>query len=77
MVFGIFEKNNFKHIRFHDLRHTFATFLVDHKINIKTISSTLGHAQASTTMNYYVHNLEFASKASAELLENILLSNNM
>lgn len=67
-------KNNFRHIRFHDLRHTFATLLVGHKIDIKTVSSTLGHAQASTTMNYYVHNLESASKASVELLENMLLS---
>lgn len=67
-------KNNFRHIRFHDLRHTFATLLVGNKMNIKTVSSTLGHAQVSTTMNYYVHDLESASKASAELLENMLLS---
>lgn len=67
-------KNNFTHIRFHDLRHTFATLLVGNKMNIKTVSSTLGHAQVSTTMNYYVHDLESASKASAELLENMLLS---
>lgn len=68
------KKNNFRHIRFHDLRHTFATLLVGNKMNIKTVSSTLGHAQVSTTMNYYVHNLEYASKASVELLENMLLS---
>ena len=67
------EKNNFPHIRFHDLRHTFATLLVGNNVDIKTVSSTLGHAQASTTMNYYVHSLESASKASAELLENILI----
>lgn len=67
------EKNNFHHIRFHDLRHTFATLLVGNNVDIKTVSSTLGHAQASTTMNYYVHSLESASKASAELLENMLV----
>lgn len=68
------KNNNFTHIRFHDLRHTFATLLVGHKVDIKTVSSTLGHAQASTTMNYYVHSLESASKASAELLENLLIN---
>ncbi len=67
------KRNNFRHIRFHDLRHTFATLLVGNKMNIKTVSSTLGHAQVSTTMNYYVHDLESASKASAELLENLLI----
>lgn len=67
------EKNNFPHIRFHDLRHTFATLLVGNNVDINTVSSTLGHAQASTTMNYYVHSLESASKASAELLENMLV----
>lgn len=69
------KQNNFTHIRFHDLRHTFATLLVGHKIDIKTVSSTLGHAQASTTMNYYVHSLESTSKAGAELLEEILVKN--
>lgn len=51
------EKNNFPHIRFHDLRHTFATLLVGNNVDIKTVSFTLGHAQASTTINYYVHSL--------------------
>lgn len=69
------KQNNFTHIRFHDLRHTFATLLVGHKIDIKTVSSTLGHAQASTTMNYYVHSLESTSKAGAELLEELLVKN--
>lgn len=73
--FSVFlENNGFPHIRFHDLRHTFATLLVANKVNVKTVSSTLGHAQVSTTMNYYVHDLESASRDSAELLENLLVS---
>lgn len=68
------KKNNFKHIRFHDLRHTFATLLISNNVDVKTVSSKLGHAQTSTTLNFYVHNLESTDKASAELLENLLVS---
>lgn len=73
--FSVFlENNGFTYIRFHYLRHIFAPLLVANKVNVKTVSSTLGHAQVSTTMNYYVHDLESASRDSAELLENLLVS---
>lgn len=66
-------KNNFPHIRFHDLRHTFATLLISSNVDIKTVSHKLGHASTNTTLKFYVHDLESTDKASAELLENILV----
>ncbi len=69
------KKHGFPHIRFHDLRHTFATLLISYNVDVKTVSHKLGHASATTTMNFYVHNLESTDKASAELLENKLFSN--
>ena len=69
------KKNDFPHIRFHDLRHTFATLLITSNVDIKTVSHKLGHASPTTTMNFYVHNLESADKASAELLEEMLIKN--
>lgn len=66
-------KNNFPHIRFHDLRHTFATLLISMNIDVQTVSHKLGHASATTTMNFYVHNLESTDKASAALLEDMLV----
>ena len=71
------KKNGFPHIRFHDLRHTFATLLISYNVDVKTVSHKLGHASPTTTMNFYVHNLESTDKASAELLEDMLLSNNV
>lgn len=68
-------KHGFPHIRFHDLRHTFATLLISYNVDVKTVSHKLGHASATTTMNFYVHNLESTDKASAELLEDKLFSN--
>jgi integrase len=69
-------KNNLPHIRFHDLRHTFATLLISMNIDVQTVSHKLGHASATTTMNFYVHNLESADKASTKLLEDMLVFKN-
>lgn len=42
-------------IKFHGLRHTFATTLIENKVDVKTVSSLLGHSDISTTLNVYVH----------------------
>ena len=42
-------------LRFHGLRHTFATSLIASKCDIKTVSSILGHSDVSITLNTYVH----------------------
>lgn len=42
-------------IKFHGLRHTFASTLIENKIDIKTVSTILGHSDISTTLNVYVH----------------------
>lgn len=52
-------------IRFHELRHTHATLLLQEGIDIKTIQQRLGHADISTTLNTYAHvTAELDSKAS-------------
>ncbi|MBQ6198273.1 MAG: site-specific integrase [Bacteroidales bacterium] len=42
-------------LRFHALRHSFATRCIDSRCDYKTVSSILGHASIATTMNLYVH----------------------
>ena len=59
-------------IPFHGLRHTSATLLIASKQDVRTVSSRLGHAQASTTMNIYAHQLKESDKRAADALENIL-----
>ena len=42
-------------IRFHGLRHSFATRCIESKCDYKTVSALLGHSNISTTLNLYVH----------------------
>ena len=44
-----------KHVRFHDLRHTFATMALENGMDVKTLSATIGHVSAATTLDIYSH----------------------
>ena len=55
-----------KDINFHALRHTFATRAMEAGMDIKVLSSILGHAQASTTLNLYAHALPDHKRLSME-----------
>ena len=44
-----------EYLRFHDLRHTFATTALQNGIDVKTVSSMLGHFDAGFTLRTYTH----------------------
>ena len=60
----LLEKHNLKHIRFHDLRHSCASLLLDNGVAMKQIQEWLGHSDFSTTANIYAH-LEYKSKVNS------------
>ncbi len=60
----ILDDNGFKHIRFHDLRHSCATLLYANGVALKDIQLWLGHSDIATTSNIYTH-LDFDSKISS------------
>ena len=51
----ILERAGCKKVRFHDLRHTFSTMALEHGMDIKTLSATIGHVSAATTLDIYSH----------------------
>ena len=62
------EKNGFRRIRFHDLRHSCASLLLANGVPLKHIQEWLGHSDFAITANTYAH-LEFSSKlASAQAM---------
>ena len=55
-------------IRYHDLRHTYATFLFESGVDVKTAAYLLGHADVSVTMRIYTHLSEQKKAASTTAL---------
>ncbi|HJC23255.1 MAG TPA: tyrosine-type recombinase/integrase [Candidatus Eisenbergiella merdavium] len=60
----ICDKNNLKHIRFHDLRHSCASLLYENGVDLKAIQEWLGHSTISTTANIYTH-LNYKNKITS------------
>ncbi|CVI65682.1 site-specific tyrosine recombinase XerC [Clostridiales bacterium CHKCI001] len=67
------ESKKLPDIPLHGLRHTSATLLISQNIDVRTISSRLGHAQTSTTMNIYAHSLKKMDEVAADTLENLFI----
>ncbi len=59
-------------VRFHDLRHTFATIALQNGVDIKTVSSILGHFSAGFTLDTYAHVTTAAQKEAAATIGNVL-----
>lgn len=58
-----------KRVKFHALRHTFATRCVELGFDVKSLSMILGHANVSVTLNTYVHPSFERLKSMMELLD--------
>ena len=60
----LLKRNGFKHMRFHDLRHSCASLLLANGVPMEQIQEWLGHSDFSTTANIYAH-LDYSSKVSS------------
>ena len=69
------EKAGCKHIRFHDLRHTFATTALANGMDIKTLSAIIGHNSAETTLNIYTHITDEMQRTAADKIEQGIMGN--
>ena len=67
----VLEKIGMRHIRFHDLRHTFASVLINKEVPLINVSNFLGHSTISTTANIYAHLDHAAKQNSADVISEI------
>ena len=63
-------------IRFHDLRHTYASLMIEQGENLKYIQSQLGHSSPTVTLNVYSHLMKSVNQEAALRLENAIFEIN-
>ena len=63
-------------INFHGIRHTNATLLISQNVDVAVVAARLGHAQISTTFNFYVHPLASHNRSAGIVLQNLLVDKN-
>ncbi|ASS49903.1 MAG: integrase [Candidatus Fluviicola riflensis] len=69
---NLMEKLEIPALKFHGLRHSFATRCIESNCDYKTVSVLLGHSNISTTLNLYVHpNLEQKKKAIEQMFRGL------
>lgn len=72
MLKRVLERAGIPKVRFHDLRHTFATLALQNGVDIKTVSGMLGHFSAGFTLDTYAHVTTAAQKQAADIMESVL-----
>ena len=70
----VLKKARLPHIRFHDLRHSYANLLLKAGIHPKIVSERLGHANIGITLDTYSHVLPGLQERAAERLDEMLES---
>ena len=72
MLHRVLDRAGLPRLRFHDLRHTFATLALQNGVDIKTVSGMLGHYSAGFTLDTYTHVTTLAQTKAAETMGGLL-----
>lgn len=62
---------NIGHLRFHDLRHTFGSQLIENNVSPKRVQTEMGHSSANVTLNIYTHVLDESAQKFKSVLDNL------
>lgn len=68
----VLEQSKLPHIRFHDLRHTYATLMLRNGVPAKIASSILGHSSIGITLNTYSHVVTEMQQGAVGVVDDIL-----
>ena len=69
---NLLEKNGLPLIRFHELRHTAGTLMIENGLPAKFVQEFLGHEDISTTMNFYIDTSAESKKTTAATMGRIM-----
>ena len=72
MLQRVLKRAGLERIRFHDLRHTFSVLALQNGVDVKTLSSMLGHYSAGFTLDTYAHVTTSMQKQAANAVGNFL-----
>ena len=72
MLHRVLKRAGLPQVRFHDLRHTFATLALQNGVDIKTVSGMLGHFSAGFTLDTYAHVTTAAQREAARTMSGVL-----
>ena len=68
----VLKKANLEEIRFHDLRHTAASLMLNNGIPALVVSKMLGHAKTSTTLDIYGHLIPVMQSEAARIMDELV-----
>ncbi len=66
------DKAGVKNIRFHDLRHTAASLMLNNGVPVIVVSKILGHSKTSTTLDIYGHIIPVMQEQAAQIMDEIV-----
>jgi len=66
------KREGLEHIRFHDLRHSNVTALIEAGVTMKAVSYRIGHANISTTMDIYAHCTSKMQHDAGDAIDNLI-----
>ena len=72
MLHRVLKRAGLPKVRFHDLRHTFATLALQNGVDVKTVSGMLGHFSAGFTLDTYAHITSAAQRQAAQTMGSVL-----
>lgn len=68
----IFDELNIEYIKFHNLRHTFATQAITNRVEPETLANLMGHADPIYLLNTYTHSTEDLEQGCAKYMDMLL-----
>ncbi len=67
------KRHDLPHINPHAFRHTAASVMISNGVDVLTVSKTLGHSDANTTLGVYAHEIEEAKAKASECIADVIL----